>query len=98
MPRREIIDGINPLHNEPVYIMVGKGAGVSKIVQRQSRKPIANGEPLFLLRAKDPAAIAALRAYAEATTDPTLRDAAKQQIQYFQGFRREFKEYCQTQD
>lgn len=69
--------GVNPLHSEPFHIMYGPGAGVSQIVDRETREPVQPIEPILILRGIDEAAVRAAYVYAEALTASNPRKAAE---------------------
>lgn len=91
MPKSQ---GVNPLQSEPFYIMFGKGAGVSEIVDRDNRRPIPKYEPILILRGQDPAAIRAAYIYAELLTKEG-RDAeaakVRRQVEYMSNYRSWFQ-------
>lgn len=83
--------GVNPLTTEPFYVMFGPGAGVSKIVDRETREEIPYYEPILLLRASDPEVPFLVRVYAQriAGRDPQKAQRLKKLAEEMEGFLRE---------
>jgi len=77
-----IVFGLAPTQ-EPKYTT---GSRDGRICNRANGKPIPDDEPVFILRAKDVTATAALRAYHAAVTDPVHAQAVQLRIDAFEAF------------
>lgn len=72
-----------PLAQEPKYTV---GTRDGRICNRATGKPIPDSEPIFILRAKDALASAALAAYLAEITDVDHADAVQERIDAFDAF------------
>jgi hypothetical protein len=75
-----------PLAQEPKYTT---GSRDGRVINRATGKPIPDDEPIFILRAKDVHATAALAAYLSAitaTTEPEHVSAVQRRIDAFDAF------------
>ena len=79
---------------EPKYDVNGDG----RIINRHTREPIPDDEPVFLLRAKDQLAVKALTAYFSAIQDPTHARAVADRLQDFKRFAQEHPERMKAPD
>ncbi len=77
-----IVAGLSQ-EQEPKYTTGGKDG---RIINRATRKPIPDDEPVFILRAKDVIATEAIRAYHAAVTDPVHAQAVQLRLQAFEAF------------
>lgn len=68
---------------EPKYTTATKDG---RIVNRATGKPIPDDEPVFILRAKDYLAVAALQAYLDQIEDPEHAAAVQKRIEAFEDF------------